>query len=196
MGNRGNEVSICAIILLSVALLFFPVQQGYGVSTPSPELNDSDERGNPNDDVNTGFASDKLHTVEFTYDADTEIKEVLIKFADRPDANTMLVGIYDGSTLLWDSGLINPSSHDGGGVEQRFLISEGTPTTLFTPSDGILKVAAYGGTDIASMPKDSLNPSATTNQREEFTTASRTSLPSTLPTMVGVSTNDFNWVYH
>ena len=40
MGNRGNEISICAIILLSVALLFFPVQQGYGVSTPSPELNE------------------------------------------------------------------------------------------------------------------------------------------------------------
>jgi hypothetical protein len=40
LGNRGNEVSIFAIILLSVALLFFPVQQGYGVSTPSPELNE------------------------------------------------------------------------------------------------------------------------------------------------------------
>jgi len=40
LGNRGNEISICAIILLSVALLFFPVQQGYGVSTPSPELNE------------------------------------------------------------------------------------------------------------------------------------------------------------
>jgi len=40
LGNRGNEVSISAIILLSVALLFFPVQQGYGVSTPSPELNE------------------------------------------------------------------------------------------------------------------------------------------------------------
>jgi len=40
LSNRGNEISICAIVLLSVALLFFPVQQGYGVSTPSPELNE------------------------------------------------------------------------------------------------------------------------------------------------------------
>jgi len=40
LGNRGNEISICAIILLSVALLFFPVQQGYGFLTLSPELNE------------------------------------------------------------------------------------------------------------------------------------------------------------
>jgi len=40
LGNRGNEVSIFAIILLSVALLFFPVQQGYGFFTLSPELNE------------------------------------------------------------------------------------------------------------------------------------------------------------
>ena len=40
MGNRGNEISIYAIILLSVALLFFPVQQGYGFFTLPPELNE------------------------------------------------------------------------------------------------------------------------------------------------------------
>jgi len=40
LGNRGNEISISAIILLSVALLFFPVQQGYGFFTLSPELNE------------------------------------------------------------------------------------------------------------------------------------------------------------
>jgi len=40
LGNWGNEISIYAIILLSVALLFFPVQQGYGILTLPPELNE------------------------------------------------------------------------------------------------------------------------------------------------------------
>jgi len=38
LDNMGNEISICAIILLSIAMLFFPAQQGYGYL--SPELND------------------------------------------------------------------------------------------------------------------------------------------------------------
>ncbi len=40
MGDRVSEVSIYAIILLSVTLLFLPVQQGYGFLTLSLELND------------------------------------------------------------------------------------------------------------------------------------------------------------
>ncbi len=40
MGDKVSEVSIYAIILLSIALLFFPAQQGYGFFTLSSELND------------------------------------------------------------------------------------------------------------------------------------------------------------
>jgi len=40
LGDRVSEVSIYAIILLSVTLLFLPVQQGYGFLTLSLELND------------------------------------------------------------------------------------------------------------------------------------------------------------
>ncbi len=40
MALVGNEIFIHAIILLSVTLLFFPAQQGYGFFTLSSELND------------------------------------------------------------------------------------------------------------------------------------------------------------
>jgi len=39
MAHVGNEIYIYAIILLSFAMLFFPVQQGYGFFELSPELN-------------------------------------------------------------------------------------------------------------------------------------------------------------
>ena len=42
MGNVGYGISIYAILLLSIALLFFPAQQGYGFFTLSPELNDKE----------------------------------------------------------------------------------------------------------------------------------------------------------
>ena len=41
MGNSGKNTSVYAIILLSIALLFFPVQQGYGFFELSPELNET-----------------------------------------------------------------------------------------------------------------------------------------------------------
>ena len=40
MGSKGIRISIYAVILLSVATLFFPVQQGYGFFTLPPELNE------------------------------------------------------------------------------------------------------------------------------------------------------------
>jgi len=40
LGSKGIRISIYAIILLSVATLFFPVQQGYGFFTLPPELNE------------------------------------------------------------------------------------------------------------------------------------------------------------
>ncbi len=42
VGNVGYGISIYAILLLSIALLFFPAQQGYGFFTLSPELNDKE----------------------------------------------------------------------------------------------------------------------------------------------------------
>ena len=42
LGNSGMGISIYAILLLSIALIFFPVQQGYGFFTLSPELNDKE----------------------------------------------------------------------------------------------------------------------------------------------------------
>jgi hypothetical protein len=42
LGNNGMGISVYAIILLSIALLFFPAQQGYGFFTLSPELNDKE----------------------------------------------------------------------------------------------------------------------------------------------------------
>jgi len=42
MAHVGNEIYIYAILLLSIALLFFPAQQGYGFFTLSPELNDKE----------------------------------------------------------------------------------------------------------------------------------------------------------
>jgi len=39
LGSKGTRISIYAIILLSVATLFFPVQQGYGILT-LPELSE------------------------------------------------------------------------------------------------------------------------------------------------------------
>ena len=41
MGNSGKNTSVYTIILLSIALLFFPVQQGYGFFELSPELNET-----------------------------------------------------------------------------------------------------------------------------------------------------------
>jgi hypothetical protein len=41
LGNSANNTRVYAIILLSVALLFFPVQQVYGYLTLSPELNET-----------------------------------------------------------------------------------------------------------------------------------------------------------
>jgi len=41
LGNSANNTRVYAIILLSVALLFFPVQQVYGFLTLSPELNET-----------------------------------------------------------------------------------------------------------------------------------------------------------
>ena len=41
MGNSGKNTSVYAIIFLSIALLFFPVQQGYGFFELSPELNET-----------------------------------------------------------------------------------------------------------------------------------------------------------
>jgi len=40
LGNRVNQISIYAVIFISVTLLFLPVQQGYGVLTLPPELNE------------------------------------------------------------------------------------------------------------------------------------------------------------
>ena len=42
LGNEGMGISIYAILLLSIALLFYPAQQGYGFFTLSPELNDNE----------------------------------------------------------------------------------------------------------------------------------------------------------
>jgi len=41
LGNSGKNTSVYTIILLSIALLFFPVQQGYGFFELSPELNET-----------------------------------------------------------------------------------------------------------------------------------------------------------
>jgi len=42
VGNVGYGIGIYAILFLSIALLFFPAQQGYGFFTLSPELNDKE----------------------------------------------------------------------------------------------------------------------------------------------------------
>ena len=40
LGSTGNKIRIYSIILLSIALLFFPAQQGYALFTLTPELNE------------------------------------------------------------------------------------------------------------------------------------------------------------
>ena len=42
LGSRGIKISTNAIILLSIAILFFPVQQGYGIFTLSSDLSEQE----------------------------------------------------------------------------------------------------------------------------------------------------------
>ncbi len=42
LGSRGIRIGIYAIIFLSVTILFFPIQQGYGIFTLSSDLSEEE----------------------------------------------------------------------------------------------------------------------------------------------------------
>jgi len=104
LGSKGIRISIYAIILLSVAILFFPIQQGYGIFT-LPELSDQElielyeleQRANAEQARDEIFALVKVKNPYLDTPSDIKvsfeenIEEKSLKSLDRRNENFQLI---------------------------------------------------------------------------------------------------------